>query len=390
MKKYFISSILFLTIFSLSAQDLKVEFLKGNLTEKTKVVREASLEDGKWITQNALKFIHENKSILINDRDFEGFTVATVLSIQNEYVTNLNEEEKNILINQLSQFFVDFDYSDTVQISILSKVSALKDCFSIQPFVNVINEYISDLKNKSSKTNVINVVLDSLNQIGDNNSFKILYNCLFEKQLSQYYPQIESVVVNLIPISMNEVLQLVYCKNFVHIEKIFTLINKNDKISQKSLSEIAENVLNESILLLENSTNDNEDAITKIQMDCVKILESNNWTKASKSLINYFGCVKELYNSSKISEDDFINVIKALESIAPLDAIKPLTNYLVELNSRVEQNQEYSEQIALAVVNTLGAIGDKAAFDSLLSVTYLTYPESVLAAARNALAKLKW
>lgn len=390
MKKYLISSILFFALFSLNAQDLKVQFLKGSLAEKTKVVREATVTEGKWITQNALKFINENKNILINDRDFEGFTVATVLSIQNEYVTNLTEEEKNILINQLSQFFVDFDYSDTVQISILSKVSALKDCFSIQPFVNVINEYISDLKNKSSKTNVINVVLDSLNQIGDNNSFKILYNCLFEKQLSQYYPQIESVVVNLIPISMNEVLQLVYCKNFVHIEKIFTLINKNDKISQKSLSEIAENVLNESILLLENSTNDNEDAITKIQMDCVKILESNNWTKASKSLINYFGCVKELYNSSKISEVDFISVIKALESIAPLDAIKPLTNYLVELNSRVEQNQEYSEQIALAVVNTLGAIGDKAAFDSLLSVTYLTYPESVLAAARNALAKLKW
>ena len=390
MKKYLISFILFFTLFLLNAQDLKVQFLKGSLAEKTKVVREATVTEGKWITQNALKFINENKNILINDRDFEGFTVATVLSIQNEYVTNLNEEEKNILINQLSQFFVDFDYSDTVQISILSKVSTLKDCLSIKPFVNVINEYISDLKNKSSKTNVINVVLDSLNQIGDNNSFKILYNCLFEKQLSQYYPQIESVVVNLIPISMNEVLQLVYCKNFVHIEKIFTLINKNDKIFQKSLSEIAENVLNESILLLENSTNDNEVSITKIQMDCVKILESNNWTKASKWLINYFGCVKELYNSSKISEVDFISVIKALESIAPLDAIKPLTNYLVELNSRVEQNQEYSEQIALAVVNTLGAIGDKAAFDSLLSVTYLTYPESVLAAARNALAKLKW
>ena len=133
MKKYLISFILFFTLFLLNAQDLKVQFLKGSLTEKTKVVREATVTEGKWITQNALRFIHENKNILINDRDFEGFTVATVLSIQNEYVTNLNEEEKNILINQLSQFFVDFDYSDTVQISILSKVSALKDCFSIQP-----------------------------------------------------------------------------------------------------------------------------------------------------------------------------------------------------------------------------------------------------------------
>ena len=142
MKKYLISSILFLALFSLNAQDLKVQFLKGSLAEKTKVVREATVTEGKWITQNALKFINENKNILINDRDFEGFTVATVLSIQNEYVTNLNEEEKNILINQLSQFFVDFDYSDTVQISILSKVKSL-GILTSPVSVSMINEAYS-------------------------------------------------------------------------------------------------------------------------------------------------------------------------------------------------------------------------------------------------------
>ena len=44
----------------------------------------------------------------------------------------------------------------------------------------------------------------------------------------------------------------------------------------------------------------------------------------------------------------------------------------------------------LSLINSLGEMGDKAAFDSLLYATYLDYPEEVIAAAKNALAKLKW
>jgi hypothetical protein len=46
--------------------------------------------------------------------------------------------------------------------------------------------------------------------------------------------------------------------------------------------------------------------------------------------------------------------------------------------------------VLLAVIESLGALGDKAAFDNLLYVTYLPYPETITTAARTALAGLKW
>ena len=49
-----------------------------------------------------------------------------------------------------------------------------------------------------------------------------------------------------------------------------------------------------------------------------------------------------------------------------------------------------SETIALALIGALGRIGNKSSFDTLLYVTYVNYPEPVIAAARDALARLKW
>ena len=48
------------------------------------------------------------------------------------------------------------------------------------------------------------------------------------------------------------------------------------------------------------------------------------------------------------------------------------------------------EEVLLAVIESLGALGDKAAFDNLLYVTYLPYSETITTAARTALAGLKW
>ena len=48
------------------------------------------------------------------------------------------------------------------------------------------------------------------------------------------------------------------------------------------------------------------------------------------------------------------------------------------------------EAVVLSVINALGGLGDKTAFDCLLYVTYLNYPEAVVKAAKTALTKLKW
>jgi HEAT repeat protein len=72
------------------------------------------------------------------------------------------------------------------------------------------------------------------------------------------------------------------------------------------------------------------------------------------------------------------------------DAAMALALQLGLINAQTEKTGLYDEDITLAAVQALGAIGDKAAFDYLLYISYLPYPEHIQAAAKEALNRLKW
>ena len=188
---------------------------------------------------------------------------------------------------------------------------------------------------------------------------------------------------------MDEVISELKGSDMKKISSIFALAQKNSQISKKNLCEISENVLSESILLMDNSSVIPAENI-KIQLTALTILSENSWTRASAPALSYFELSKKLYDKRNLNEEQFKTVITSLRAIAPLDAVAPLISYLEELNDRTEKGNKVSSDIVLAVINTLGAIGDKAAFDSLLAVTYLNYEESVLTAAREALSGLRW
>jgi HEAT repeat protein len=56
----------------------------------------------------------------------------------------------------------------------------------------------------------------------------------------------------------------------------------------------------------------------------------------------------------------------------------------------MEQDAEYDADIMLAIIRALGEIGDKTAFDNLLYISSLNYPEQIQSAAREALDRLDW
>ena len=107
-------------------------------------------------------------------------------------------------------------------------------------------------------------------------------------------------------------------------------------------------------------------------------------------MLHFFAAAKNEYKQGILNDDQFSTVIEAIIIIAPLEAVNPLIDLLGEYNNDVENNRKVSANVVIAVINTLGALGDKTAFDILLSVTYLSYPEKVLSAAQTALAGLKW
>ena len=384
-------SILFIltAFFSAYSQTSKIKFIKGNLSDKTAAVREASGADAEWVSDQAVAFCLENKEALGNDRELDGLAVAAILSYSPDTVKKGSDAQKQKLTDNLISLFTEFNKSSTVQIAVISKAVALNDSVPNVSFTALLNSYLKTTDVKTADSGVFKAAITALESIGNEESFKILYGFLNDSAYNAYKKEIEKTTIALVPNAMDQVIGLIKGSDMKKIVSVYDLVRKNSQISKKNLCEISENVLSESILLVDNSSGISSDNL-KVQLTALSILSENNWTRASSVALSYFELSKKLYEKKNMSEEQFKTVITSLRNIAPLDAVVPLISYLEELNSRTEKGSSVASEIALAVINTLGAIGDKAAFDSLLAVTYLNYEESVLTAARAALSGLRW
>ncbi|RPJ07961.1 MAG: hypothetical protein EHM28_05585 [Spirochaetaceae bacterium] len=72
------------------------------------------------------------------------------------------------------------------------------------------------------------------------------------------------------------------------------------------------------------------------------------------------------------------------------EAAVRLSQYLDQLNAYTENRKVYDEQIVTAVVQSLGKLGDKFAFDYLMRVKFLNYSAAIKAEADAAINKIKW
>lgn len=377
------------TSFSVFAQSAKVKFIKGNITDKTAAVREADDSEADWVSDNAIAFCLENKELLGNDRELDALAVAAILSYYPESLKNQSDDQKQKLTDNFISLFTSFNKSNTVQIALISKMVTLKNTISTDSFTALLNGYLKTTDIKTIDAGVFKACISALENIGNDESFKILYGFLNDSSYSAYKKEIEKTTVALIPNAMNEVIAQIKNSDMKKMTAIFNLAKENSQISKKNLCEISENVLNESILLVDDSSVNSTENIT-LQISALEILSENRWTRASAPALSYFDLSKKLYDKSKMSGEQFKTVITSLRNIAPLDAVNPLIDYLEELNDSTEKGKSVSTDIVLSIINTLGAIGNKAAFDSLLAVTYLNYEESVLTAAREALSGLRW
>lgn len=389
MKKFILTAFaLFFSGLCFAAADYRSSFLKGNIQDKTAAVREASGDEGLWLSAAALKFSLENKQYLGKDRDLDSLVVAAILSIPDTFFDDKSNPDTAVFMNDFTTVFSVFSDSNTVQIALLQKIIQIKDKIDTKPFTKILNTYIQNLS-PSSDASVSKAVFSALEAIGDRESFVILYNHWNNKRLSAFYSDIEKTLVSLTDISSNEIIQIIHSKDINQICKVFSLAQKKSQISQNILCEIAGNALSESILLIDSSSKLTQE-VKDLQAQCLFILVRNKWTRASTIAIDYLRFSKKMFDDSVIDEDGFAKVITSMSDISPIDSVNPLCSLLDEYNNRKEKNEKVPDSVVRAVISTLGAIGNKSAFDYLLAVTYLSYPEEVLAAAREALAGLRW
>ena len=390
MKKIFSLLFFISLLFQIFPQDKdsKIKFIKGNIVDKTKAIKESTGEDSYWLAEKAIQFALDNKEILGNDRELDALVVSAILTITPEYVASADKLSQAEILFNFTKLFNIFSSSNTVQIAVLSKILLLKDSIQTTEFTEELNNYLQSDGIATADKSVLKSVISTLESIGNNKSFNILFSLYINPEFKSVQNELESTLIKLAPNNIDEILYIINEKNIAKNKPLFEKIVKNSKISKNNLCEIAENLLNSSILYVENSTE--KDDFSKLQIEVLQVLSSNNWTRASSSAISFFIFAKDKFTNGLISEEDMIKIVSSLINVAPIESISPLVSYLVELNSLTEMEKSVSIPVVEAVIKTLGAIGNKSAFDSLLGVTYLNYPESVLSAAREALAGLKW
>ena len=393
MKKIAFLLIIFSHVLFLCAQnpdnEKLIKFIKGNISEKTSAVREASGAESILLALKAIDFSLENKDLLGNDRELEGLAVAAILSISPDYIKNANDSQKSIIVSQFINLFNKFFESNTVAIATLTKYSSLYEYMQDRQFVETLNFFLKSQEIKKTDESVIKSVLNTLQLIGNSETFLILYSVLNDKDYSNIKNEIENTLVSLAFISQNEIIGLLETADVKDLSQIFKIIKKNSKISKNYVCDVSEKVISKSILLLGSSSFVSQEDIL-VQLEALNNLSDNKWTRASLVAVSYFQFAKKIYNQNLMTETQFESVINCLSNVSPVDAVIPLTAYLEELNRQKENETDVSSAIVLSVIKTLGAIGDKSAFDSLLAVTYLDYDESILSAARKALSGLRW
>lgn len=387
-KSFFILTVLFFTsyLFSMGSKNQR-NFVKGNLIDKTEAVKAASEVEIVDLAKAAIEFSLNYKEILGDDSDLSALAISGITALPVEYIENSNMTEKNLISEKLIGLYSVFE-DENVKIAVLNKISSFK--FSVENFIPLLNDFVKNSSVNEENVVLLKSVVNTLGSIGNNQSFIIMLGALSEKKWEPLFENLEKSLCMLAEPLEKEILDILRRGNIKDCRRLFDLIVKKSENSQIFKAEIAENVLLRTIYIYENSNSTGEDLIS-LQLECFDFLKKLKWTRASNTIVSYLKTARSEYDQKLLEEDKFCEIITGVSDVAPIGAIQPLATYLIFLNSKMEEkSSDVSENLVLAIIKSLGAIGDKNAFDALLGVTYFEYSDSVIAAARDALAKLKW
>ena len=391
MNRCFIRTIIALACTSCfaSSAPLRIQFVKGNIVDKTAAVRESSGEDAAFLSKEAIDFALEHKVLLGNDRDLDTLALAGVLALPANSVASLDYGEREALSEKFVKLFSLFP-SDTVRIAILNKAAALRDSLPTEPCIVLLNDYLANAVSSAGENGVVKAAVRTLGEIGDSRSFSVLFTARRQQKWPEYGKDIDEAIALLADKSLPQVIAVIREGNVKNgIRPLFDVLIKNEKISASFKSEIAENVLSETIYIANNASSITRETVS-LQVDALDVIVKNKWTRSAQAVLSFFDLAEREYKAGVMTDGEFVKAINAAAEIAPVDASSRLASYLAALNKQTESGAKVSETIALALIGALGRIGNKSSFDTLLYVTYVNYPEPVIAAARDALARLKW
>ncbi len=381
--------LIFLSVnFNLSAQNqvsvYQMLFTKGNIAQKIQAVDFAGKDNNYVFLSDCLDFCIQSNSLIGPDADIDNLTI-NVLKNFNNSASLMELNDVKLVCKKIQSCFKNFS-SDNVKIACLNRFAV----FNNPENVKFVNDYVSDKAlNNQPMTSVILSAVNLMGKIGNNESFSILFAADIANVWPKYSSYIQSAYSTL---AVNASADLINLFTKAPVEQklmVLNLIKNSSEIPEFVKGQLAQKSLSLSIINIDEEQ-DISPAQNKLMSESVNLLAQTNWSMSSEVVADYFPLAQNLYQKEQLSAEDFISIIQSCTQIASQNMVLPLIKYLNFLNRSTQENKPVNTQVVLSVINSLGGLGDKQAFDELLFVTYLDYTQEVLEAAKSALDNLKW
>lgn len=375
---------------SATAPQQYIDFVTGSVADKTKLLSNLSISDDTpelvvSIPEEALEFVQDKVPLLGTGSGMKELALAAIPVLQ-----VASQRQGALLWN----IFVLFDDSQ-IKVAVLDALSVAvsKNKRLVSPYLEGIHTFVAESTATDSDSLASSIAaIKLLGLMADPNSFEILFRLMNSKVSPELDNAIESSLALVIPSAQPTLLRHISQDYYSMTEKygLFLIVQKNDKISSLFKAELAEKALSATIIKTEDVSKMAPEALS-LQLAAVQQIDESDWTRAASIVAEYFVQAQQQFNLGLITREQFLGVVTCLEGLATSHSVSALVNYLGVLNTAAAQKvSSVDEEVLLAVIESLGALGDKAAFDNLLYVTYLPYPETITTAARTALAGLKW
>lgn len=127
-----------------------------------------------------------------------------------------------------------------------------------------------------------------------------------------------------------------------------------------------------------------------LRMEAARVIEELKWVYALPLAFRYYSFADAAFRASgeRAEKTEFLAAAGCLAAMGDAGAARTLSLRLGLINSTMEFSGEYDGEIVLALIDALGGLGYRAAFDNLSYVGLLPYPETIKKRAAAALKRL--
>jgi len=231
---------------------------------------------------------------------------------------------------------------------------------------------------------VVSSCISAIMELGDSSSYPALFSVLYagypEVIASEAHGALDVIRGNLLQFLMNVI------ENNSPDEKFaaFRAGINSQRLTVSERGRLAERALEQGLAAVENID------LSVMRYSAINTLTQLRWTRANALAIRHYYRVQSDFLQNTVPKERFIDAINCLGALGNSDAALVLGLQLGLINAKTETTGTFDPEITMAIVRALGLIGYNAAFDHLLYISNLSYPEEIQAAAREAVARLKW